>query len=329
MQSAPVSYHEYLSLNSILNAQHLESDRLGMHAHDEMLFIVTHQTYELWFKQLLYELDSIIEIMEQPYLSDNAPSLQIVVQRLQRMVTMLRLLVQQIDIIETMTPMDFLDFRDMLRPASGFQSWQFKLFEARLGLQFEARHGAHHYTSQLREEHIQIIKAAESKPTLIKLINSWLERMPLYYPNDFWENYRNIYKQSLAEGEMNNLQAFDVIFSSDNIQRTLSSTASKAALFILLYRGYPMLQLPFQLLHVLPEIDEQLSTWRYRHIHMVQRVIGTRHGTGGSSGGDYLQGALNKHYIFKEFAQLNSFLIERRHLSMLPKEVESKLGFYT
>ena len=85
-----------------------------------MLFIIIHQTYELWFKQIQFELDAVIDTLSKPRLDDNSADLQTVVHRLQRVVTILKVLVQQIDIIETMTPMDFLDFRDMLRPASGF-----------------------------------------------------------------------------------------------------------------------------------------------------------------------------------------------------------------
>jgi tryptophan 2,3-dioxygenase len=88
-----------------------------------------------------------------------------------------------------------------------------------------------------------------------------------------------------------------------------------------------MLQLPFQLLNSLLEIDEQLSSWRYRHMNMVHRMIGTRIGTGGSTGKDYLKAAADKHYIFKEIAQLNSFLIERRKLPQLPSGMEKRLGF--
>ncbi len=94
-----------------------------------------------------------------------------------------------------------------------------------------------------------------------------------------------------------------------------------------LYRGYPLLQLPFQLLNCLLEIDEQLSSWRYRHMNMVHRMIGTRIGTGGSTGKDYLKAAADKHYIFREIAQLNSFLIERRKLPALSTEMEKQLGF--
>src|SRR6478672_8596869 len=148
--------------------------------HDEMLFIIIHQTYELWFKQLHHEVDSVLQIMRKPSLNDNSPELQTVVHRLHRMGVILRVLVHQIDVLETMTPMDFLDFRDMLRPASGFQSWQFKLLEAKLGLKFEHRHGQEYYTRQLRDEHVQLIKEAEASKSLLQLLSEWLERMPFF-----------------------------------------------------------------------------------------------------------------------------------------------------
>src|ERR1700742_1248806 len=165
-------YNDYLQLDKILNAQQPESDKQGEPAHDEMLFIVIHQAYELWFKQLLFETDSVIHIMERPSLNDNSPELQTVVHRLARCGTILKVLVHQIDIMETMTPMDFLDFRDMLRPASGFQSWQFKELEAKLGLKYEHRFGQQSYLSQLRQPEIDIIRAAEGEPSLLQLLNS-------------------------------------------------------------------------------------------------------------------------------------------------------------
>ena len=325
-------YSDYLNLEKILESQFPESDKRGSAAHDEMLFIVIHQAYELWFKQLLHEAGSIIEIMKKPALNDNSPELQTVVHRLNRMVTIVRVLVHQIDIMETMTPMDFLDFRDMLRPASGFQSVQFKLLEARLGLRFEHRHGQEHYTSQLRQPEVDRVKQGESGESLLVLVNAWLERIPFFKGSDdpFWKEYREIYKNSLSEAESGNLEYFDKIFidgDSTAKERSLSPAASRAAIFIMLYRGYPILQLPFQLLNNLLEIDEQLSTWRYRHMNMVQRMIGTRIGTGGSSGKDYLRAALEKHYIFKEVAQLTSFLIERSKLPKLSGDIERQLGF--
>jgi tryptophan 2,3-dioxygenase len=333
-----VHYHDYLQLDKILNAQLPESNKHNLPAHDEMLFIVIHQVYELWFKQLHHEVNSVVGIMSKPALNDNSPELQTVVHRLNRCVTILRVLVHQIDIMETMTPMDFLDFRDMLRPASGFQSWQFKELEAKLGLKFEQRHGKEYYTAQLRPEQVDIIKKAENSQSLLQLLNSWLERMPFLKEGadeSFWNNYKKIYQGSLADAEKNNLSAFEEIFGmGDTVANrdthtvgTLTPAACRAALFIMLYRGYPLLQLPFQLLNALLEIDEQLSSWRYRHMNMVHRMIGTRIGTGGSTGKDYLKAAADKHYIFREIAQLNSFLIERRKLPALSPEIEKQLGF--
>ncbi|RYY62150.1 MAG: tryptophan 2,3-dioxygenase [Chitinophagaceae bacterium] len=342
-----VHYHDYLQLDKILNAQLLESDKQHAHAHDEMLFVVIHQAYELWFKQLHYEIDSILEILARPSLNDNSPELQTVVHRVSRCVTILRVLVHQIDIMETMTPMDFLEFRNMLRPASGFQSWQFKELEARLGLKFDQRHGKEYYTAQLRPEQVGIIKKAESDQSLLQLLNSWLERLPFFEDDHdwsglqahnaapgvhpFWAEYRYQLDLSLSEAEKKNLVYFDNLFLGTDGKAdpncTLSPAANRAALFIMLYRGYPILQLPFQLLNGLLEIDEQLSSWRYRHMNMVHRMIGTRIGTGGSTGKDYLRGAADKHYIFREIAQLNSFLIERTRLPSLPNAIEATLGF--
>ncbi len=336
-----VNYSEYLQLQTILNAQQTESEKHNLPAHDETLFIIIHQAYELWFKQLLHETESVAEILDKPSLNDNSPELQTVVHRLSRMVTILKVLVHQIDIMETMTPMDFLDFRDMLRPASGFQSWQFKLLEARLGLKFEKRHGQEYYISQLKEEQVQLIKNAENQPSVLQLVNSWLSRMPFFEEKEnwknyesvnggFWEDYINIYSESLADAESANKQLYNSLFTEgeSDANASLSTHARRSALFIMLYRGYPMLHLPYQLLNNLLEIDEQLSTWRYRHMNMVHRMIGSRIGTGGSTGRDYLGGAVQKHYIFSEIAQLTSFLIERRRLPKLSREMEQRLGFY-
>jgi tryptophan 2,3-dioxygenase len=340
MEQKPVYYGEYLQLDKIIKAQEPVSfGSADEAAHDEMLFIIIHQAYELWFKQILFEVDSVLNIMNQPKLNDNSPELQTIVHRLQRCVTILRVLVQQIDIIETMTPMDFLDFRDKLRPASGFQSWQFKILEAKLGLKYEKRHGQEYYISQLKQPEIDLIKSVENTPTVLELLNAWLERMPFtessaWQSGDhnkmFFEQYEQIFMSSLAEGEKKNADFFRDVFhgKDENSERALSPKACRAALFIMLYRGYPMLELPFRLLEVLQEIDNQLGAWRYRHINMVRRMIGTRIGTGGSSGAGYLQGAMDKHYIFKEISQLNSFLIDRRKLPKLPEKLVEMLGYH-
>ena len=324
-----VYYADYLQLEKITGAQDPESFKNGKEpAHDEMLFIIIHQAYELWFKQILFEVNSVIEIMNKPAVNDNSPEMQTVVHRLKRVVTILKVLVQQIDIMETMTPMDFLDFRDMLRPASGFQSYQFKVLEAKLGLKFEQRHGQNYYTSQLKEKDIAIIKDAESGRSVLQLINAWLERMP-FITDNFWKNYQQVYVSSLAQAELSNATTFETVFNEadESIKRNLSPKACRSALFIMMYHGYPMLEQPFQLLDTLLEIDNQLSNWRSRHINMVQRMIGTRIGTGGSTGAGYLKAAMDKHYIFKELAQLNSFLVERKKLPVLEKGVSERLGY--
>ena len=346
MSKAPVEYTEYLQLEKILHAQTLESDKENAHAHDEMLFIIIHQAYELWFKQIHFEVDSALAILNKETVNDNSPELQTIVHRSSRVVTILKVLVHQIDILETMTPLDFYEFRDFLRPASGFQSWQFKILEAKLGLKFDHRHGKEYYTSMLKPEYVDLVKQVESQKTLLELIDDWLKRMPFfrdeniwknYKPvtqnnstyHDFWNDYIHIYENTLVEGEKQNVKVFEDVFLSNTKSEytALSSEAMRNALFISLYRGYPILQMPFQLMQNLLDIDEQLATWRFRHINMVHRMIGSRVGTGGSSGKEYLQGALNKHYIFKDFAILSSFLMERNKLPELSAELKGRLGF--
>ncbi|MFN8276001.1 MAG: tryptophan 2,3-dioxygenase family protein [Chitinophagales bacterium] len=332
-----VYYSSYLQLDKILNAQAPEGEKAGDPAHDEMLFIVIHQAYELWFKQLLFEVNSIGNIFAQDTIQDNSPDLYTVCHRMKRVIAILRLLIDQISIMETMTPLDFLDFRNRLRPASGFQSIQFKLLEAALGLKMEDRFGKEYYTSQLTAADRERVMAAEHQKGLIDLVNAWLERMPFfdhadYWPegtDGFWEAYKSAYSKGLQPMEQFNLSRFEaaIVEKVQQEGERLSWRARRAALFIMLYRDYPMLQLPFELINMLLEIDECLATWRYRHMHMVHRVIGMRSGTGGSTGKDYLKGALDKHFIFSEFAALTSFLIEKKQLPELSQRLKEKLGF--
>ena len=133
----PQYYHDYLGLDKLLNSQELKSDEYGQHAHDEMLFIIIHQVYELWFKQILYELDSVIDIFGKDDINES--HIGTAVSRLNRIIEIQKILIDQIQVLETMSPMDFLDFRDFLIPASGFQSVQFRLVENKLGLKLEDR----------------------------------------------------------------------------------------------------------------------------------------------------------------------------------------------
>jgi tryptophan 2,3-dioxygenase len=345
MAQQEVYYRDYLALDKILDAQHPESVKAGKPADDEMLFIIIHQTYELWFKEILHELGIVQRIFANQQINDNAPDLQIAVHRLKRVTTILKVLVHQIDILETMTPLDFLDFRDLLRPASGFQSYQFKIIEAVMGLKFAQRHEQNYYVSHLHAEELNLVKKAEEGKTLLELVKQWLERMPFFEEERYWRNYqgiapdsgipvfwndyRTLYERSLSDAEKTNLVAFDSLLLDKGFPegRNLSARANRSALFIMLYRDYPLMQLPFQLINTLLDTDELMAMWRYRHVNMVHRMIGSRIGTGGSSGKDYLHGALNKHYIYKEFADLTSFLIERRNLPVLSNELKQALGY--
>lgn len=329
-----VYYPDYLQLDKILGAQAPESDKHGVQAHDEMLFIVIHQAYELWFKQVLHEVGSVIDMFADHHVDDNGGELNVAVHRLERVKTILGVLVHQMDIMETMTPLDFLDFRDLLRPASGFQSMQFKILEARLGLRMDHRFGKQYYTSQLKPEHKAEIEALENASTLLELVNAWLERMPFlqdqYWPAGeatFFERLEALYNSTLVKGEEGNAALWRALFVEGDTNRRLSPAAARSALFIMLYRDEPIFQQAFRFLQALLDIDEGLAAWRSRHINMVHRMIGLRVGTGGSTGKAYLKGAMDSHYIFSEIADLSSFLFERRKLPKLPEKLRSALGF--
>lgn len=329
-----VYYPDYLQLDKILGAQAPESEKHGVKAHDEMLFIIIHQAYELWFKQALHEVGSVIDMFADHHVDDNNGELNVAVHRLERVKTILGVLVHQMDIMETMTPLDFLDFRDLLRPASGFQSMQFKVLEARLGLRMDHRFGKQYYTSQLKPEHKAEIEALETMPTLLELVNKWLERMPYleakYWPTDeatFFERLEALYTSTLVKGEEGNAALWRTLFAQGDPARRLSPAAARSALFIMLYRDEPIFQQAFRFLQALLDIDEGLAAWRGRHINMVHRMIGLRVGTGGSTGKAYLKGAMDSHYIFSEIADLSSFLFERRKLPPLPPSLKQAIGF--
>jgi tryptophan 2,3-dioxygenase len=330
----PVYYSEYLQLDKILNAQEEESRKAGVRADDEMLFIIIHQAYELWFKQILHELTIAREIFAQSQIKDNSADINNALHRLNRITEIQQVLLQQIDILETMTPLDFLDFRDFLRPASGFQSMQFKIIEAQLGLPFAKRFGQQYYLSQLKPEDVAVIKKAEAEVPLLTMINSWLERMPFFKQanidaDQYWHNYRDLYQSTLQEAERNNTSGFDMLFmdkANYDAERQLSVDANRSALFIMLYRDYPLLHAPYQILNKLLDIDELLAQWRYRHMNMVQRMIGRRVGTGGSTGAHYLKNAADTHYIFKELADLTTFLVQRSRLGDMNPALRAVLG---
>lgn len=357
MKHPQVNYHEYLKLDQLLASQTLKSEEYKQPAHDEMLFIVVHQTYELWFKQMLFELDSALDIFSQDKISDS--QMGALVARLERVVSIQQFINGQIDILETMTPLDFLDFRDFLYPASGFQSYQWRLIETKLGLRTEDRllFNNSPFFKSLQPHQQTEIQAVMSSDSLFDLIEKWLERTPFlkWHDFDFWQQYKTavldlMERDRKTVADLNRLtgdekqktlsqidaseKMFLSLFAEDSFKELqklgffrLSQQALQAALLIQLYREQPILQMPFRIIQSLIDIDEQMTQWRYRHSLMAHRMLGKKIGTGGSSGHDYLKAATEKHKIFGDFFNLTTFFIPRRQLPSLPEGLLKKMNF--
>jgi len=259
-----------------------------------------------------------------------------------------------------MSPIDFLDFRDFLYPASGFQSKQFRLVENRLGLLRETRlvYGARSYCTYLKDEDAVDILESEKSPSLYTLIEAWLERTPFVEHVGgwtWWNHYREAIERMFAsdeEGILSNKalddhgresarkeldatrEHFNTLLDKDKYEagrvrgeRRLSYQALQAALLITLYHDEPILALPYRLLSTLLDIDENLTAWRHRHALMVHRMIGVKMGTGGSAGYHYLRASAERHKIFTDLFNLSTFLIPRHLLPPLPENVRAKLAF--
>ena len=354
----PEYYQDYLELDKILNSQHPNSAKHGKHAHDEMLFIVIHQVYELWFKQIIYELDSIIDIFSNKDINES--NIGTAVSRLERIIEIQKILIDQVGVLETMTPMDFLDFRDFLVPASGFQSKQFRLIENKLGLDQKKRftYGNSNYKSFLNKEDSREVESTEKGNNLFLLMEKWLERTPFlnWGETSFWNEYESAVNKMLSE-ELSIIDSndnfsekeikihakhhettkklFRVVIDENNHNEMvkngewrLSHRGTQAALLILLYRDQPILYNPYKFLTKLVDVDELFTTWRYRHVLMVSRMIGKKIGTGGSTGSKYLNKTAEKHQIFKDINELTTFLIPRSSLPSLPSDIKDDLGFY-
>lgn len=353
-QIPPVHYADYLKLDDLLKPHHLRSEEFGEKAHDENLFITVHQAYELWFKHILIEIDSILDIFKDDRIHEKQMSL--ITSRLNRVNQIFRLIVQQIPILESMTPLDFLDFREYLYPASGFQSLQFRLIETKLGLKREQRltYNKESYEKSLREDQQRSALKAEKEINLFDRVDQWLSRTPFLKLEgfDFWNLYRKAVEKMFNEDEeivrnnpllgkeevernvkqiQSSREIFKALFDEESYKAQnnwrLSYGAIHAALFIQLYRDQPVFQSPFRLLTELIDMDENLAEWRYKHALMAQRMLGTKIGTGGSSGSQYLKAATEQHRVFTDLTQLTTFFIPRSRLPQLPKEVEGRLGF--
>lgn len=242
---AALTYTSYLALDEILDAQRPRSDE-----HDEMLFIVIHQVYELWFKQLLHEFRRAQEVLSA---GETAHALH----TLRRSLTILKVVVAQIDVLETMTPRQFTSFRARLEASSGFQSAQFREIEAVLGRR-DAR-VFRHYPPGAQHDRIE---AAMTRPSLFDSFVRYLS-----------------------------LHGYDV--PAKCLHRDVAAPIEPSPeLQAVLLRVYQDDAGEAQICERLVDLDEGVQEWRYRHVKMVERVIGHKVGTGGSAGADYLRTTL-------------------------------------
>ena len=245
-----VTYGSYLRIDDLLS---LQEPRSSGPEHDEMLFIVIHQVYELWFKELLHEFDRAAALLT----GDQSHRAQ---HTLKRILTILKVMVAQLDILETMTPLEFLSFRSRLEAASGFQSDQFRQIEFLLG--------------------VKSTKAIERFPTGSRARQA-LERR--YTAPTLWDAFLHYLSR---EG-----YAVPGSHLARDVTAAIEPHAEIQDILAGLYRGDPK---NAELCERLVDLDEGFQEWRYRHVKMVERTIGMKPGTGGSSGAGYLRTTLGR-----------------------------------
>ena len=345
------TYWDYLRLDEMLELQGGVEGNEEQLMPDELHFILVHQTMELWFKLVIRELRLARDHLAAPTLpEDRVPY---VVHHLRRINEILRLCVQQFQVVETLTPQDFLAFRDKLVPASGFQSFQLREIEILMGLE-EAQRAtlgkvqAMDYIKKLADKSPagarawRHISTAREEKTLRNALHDWLYRTPIQgsAPEDandeqvvdgFLEAYISAgQKESEAqlaimiEANAAPREALEARFAAGRAQtrsflfaeeveeseRARAKRIRAALVFIESYRELPLLAFPRLLLDTVVEFEEQLVLFRHRHARMVERTIGRRVGTGGSSGVDYLD--KTTHYrIFQELWAVRTVLLRK------------------
>jgi len=250
-QDKSLTYTSYLALEEILGAQRPRSDE-----HDEILFIVVHQVYELWFKQLIHELGYLQQVLEEGKEARASATFK-------RLLTILKLVVAQLDVIETMTPVQFLAFRERLESASGFQSGQFRELEAILGRRDPGVLRAYHEGSVDRDR----VHAAMTRPSVYDSFLRYLASRGYEIPAEVLER-----------------DVTQLVVESEGVQRAL----------LQVYRDDGAAA---ALAERLVDFDEGFMEWRYHHVKMVERTIGSRTGTGGSPGAAYLRETLHKPFF--------------------------------
>jgi tryptophan 2,3-dioxygenase len=321
-----LTYGSYLQLDKLLDAQHLQSAKFGEPAHHELFFIIIHQTYELWFKQIIFELDAIIRGIVKAKRKKSVPV--DILNGLRRINKIQALLNEHLPVLETLSSADFLTFRDLLTPASGFQSVQFRLIEIRLGLYDKRDLTEFSFYKHFSEKQQQQLLSTQKQTSLFEAMQQWLESL-FNTAKEFFKNYQlevekklekrqaqinQNKKNSATDIQLEQLQSmsdsFRKIFNEDDYNKQggrLSYEAFISALFF--YNNQQQTGTGYELLQAIIENDELLATWRHRHSLMVQRIIGGKVGTGGTSGYKYLRGTVEANRIFSEYTQLSSYLI--------------------
>ncbi|WP_188207760.1 tryptophan 2,3-dioxygenase [Alkalibacillus aidingensis] len=251
-----MTYGDYLDLDSILNSQNRLSDH-----HDEMLFIIIHQVSELWMKLTLHELRAAIEAIQEE-------SYQPAFKMLARVSNIQNQIIQAWDVLATMTPSEYLGFRDQLGQASGFQSYQYRMVEFALGYKTD-----------------HVLKIYEKDPELKAELKEAYEAPGLY----------DVAIQALA----NEGFAIDEDVLNRDLTKTYEANKSVEEAWIQVYRHTDRYWDLYQLAEKLVDIEDWMQQWRFRHMKTVERIIGHKQGTGGSSGVGYLKKVLD-HYFFPE-----------------------------
>jgi tryptophan 2,3-dioxygenase len=253
-----ITYISYLKVDELLQLQQPESDG----EHDEMLFIIIHQTYELWFKQMLHEIAELQRVLEAG-LTHRALAI------LGRVRTIMKTCVGQLDILETMTPLQFNTFRGRLQSSSGFQSAQFREFEAVLGRRDQAGAGAEKHTGMGMAEHL-----IEGSPARAR-VEAAMRRASLWDSTLHYLAGRghaidaSVLNRDVTVGYVSNEGVQDVLLEVHHNDPDAAAVCER-----------------------LVDLDEGLQEWRYRHVKMVERTIGHKMGSGGSSGVGYLASTL-------------------------------------
>jgi tryptophan 2,3-dioxygenase len=256
-----LTYSSYLKIDELIKLQSLKSKP---EEHDEMLFIIIHQVYELWFRQILHELDYIVRLLD-------SKDIKKAIKTQKRINTILKVIVHQIDILETMTPLEFLSFRDYLQNASGFQSYQFRELEFMLGIKNSA-----------------VIERFEPGSTGRKNLKKRLKAPSLW---DYFLSYLNGAGYKIKEKHF-----------VRNYMLPAEPSHEVQDILIKIYRSDDLIS---QFCELLVDFDEGLQEWRYRHVKMVERTIGSKTGTGGSEGVNYLKSTLFRP-VFPDLWQIRS-----------------------